>query len=85
MDTIDNKEINLDIASSGTRGTILSIEGGWGIRQRLTQMGIHPGDMITVKQRMRFGGPILISANSFEIAVGRNMAKKIRIKVFETE
>ena len=60
--------------------TVVEIEGGWRIRQRLNQMGIHPNDRILVKRSGLMGGPILIQIHGTEVAIGRGMARKVVIK-----
>ena len=55
------------------------IEGGHRVRQRLTQLGIHVGDVVFVKRGGSLGGPILISSNNSDIAIGRGMAGKIYV------
>jgi Fe2+ transport system protein FeoA len=38
----------LDKVYENKKATVIDIQGGQGIRQRLGQMGIHPGDIITI-------------------------------------
>lgn len=55
------------------------IRGGWGCSQRLNQLGIHAGDLITVKRNAGFGGPILVQIHGSEVALGRGMARHINV------
>jgi ferrous iron transport protein A len=71
--TLDGVEVNKKVE-------VVEIRGGWGIRQRLYQMGIHQGDKITVKRSGIMNGPILIKIHGVEVALGRGMARKILIE-----
>lgn len=59
---------------------VTHISGGWGVRQRLNQMGIHVGDLIFVKRSCIMGGPILIQIHGFDVALGRGMARKVTLR-----
>jgi len=75
--------INLDLIKEGQKVKVVDIYGGWGIRQRLGCLGIHPGDIITVKKSAIMRGPILISIHGNQVALGRGIAKKILVEVIE--
>jgi len=77
------KSSTLDHIKANSAVRIKEIEGGWGIRQRLLQLGINIGDVIQVKREGAFGGPILISSKNSNIAIGRGMAKKIIVEVVD--
>jgi ferrous iron transport protein A len=71
---------NLDQINENMKTKVVDIRGGAGIRQRLSQMGIHPGDEITM---LRFGalrGPILIEVHGSQVALGRGIASKIIVE-----
>ncbi len=70
-------QITLDRISPQQKVRVKQILGGWGIRQRLSQLSLHIGDTILVKRNAAFGGPILISAGNFDVAIGRAMARRI--------
>ena len=69
----------LDKINPNTKVRIKDIGGGWGLRQRLLQLGLHIGDKVSVVRGGSFGGPILISYNYSNIAIGRGIAKKIMV------
>ena len=56
---------------------VIQIRGGWGIQQRLNQLGIHPGDQIEVKRNGIWGGPVLIRVHGIDMALGRGMARHV--------
>jgi Fe2+ transport system protein FeoA len=48
--------IILDKVHEDKKARVIEVQGGWGVRRRLGQMGIHPGDIITVLRYGPFGG-----------------------------
>jgi len=72
--------ITLDSISENKKAKVVSISGGWGIRQRLGCLGIHPGDIITVKKSAIMRGPILISVHGNQVALGRGVARKVVVE-----
>ena len=75
--------ITLDSIREGQKVKVVSISGGWGIRQRLGGLGIHPGDEIIVKRSAIMRGPILISVHGNQVALGRGVARKVTVEVEE--
>ena len=73
--------ITLDLAKENQKVKVMDISGGWGIRQRLGCLGIHPGDTITVKRSAIMRGPILINVHGNQVALGRGVARKIIVEV----
>ena len=61
----------------GDWARIINIERGWGFRQRLCLRGLKEGDTIRVISSIR--GPVVVEVNRSIIALGRGMARKIRI------
>lgn len=59
---------------------IISCKGGRGISSKLRQLGLMPGDRITVIQRAPFNGPLLVEVNGRTVALGRGVAGKIEVK-----
>jgi len=49
-------------------------------RQKLLQYGLHVGDVVRVVRIAPLGGPLLVDINSREIAIGREIAKKIMVE-----
>jgi len=73
--------ISLDQVKPKCSAKIVTIDGGWSFRQKISQLGLHIGDEITLVRGGPFGGPLLISYNSAFVAIGRRMAQKIIVKV----
>lgn len=72
-----SEQLTLDRVEKETEVDVVEIQGGWGVRQRLNRMGIHPGDRILVKRSGVMGGPILVQVHGTEVAMGRGMARKV--------
>ena len=72
--------ITLDAIGENKKAKVVSISGGWGIRQRLGCLGIHPGDIIMVKRSAIMRGPILISVHGNQVALGRGVARKVVVE-----
>jgi ferrous iron transport protein A len=75
--------ITLDHINENRKAQVINIQGGQGIRQRLSQMGIHPGDTITILRYGALRGPILIEIHGSQVALGRGIASRITVE--ETE
>jgi ferrous iron transport protein A len=73
----------LDQIYENGKAKVIDIQGGAGIRQRLFQMGIHPGDIITMVRYGALRGPLLIEIHGSQVALGRGIASKIIVE--ETE
>jgi len=72
--------ITLDLAKENQKVKVMDISGGWGVRQRLGCLGIHPGDIITLKKSAIMQGPILISIHGNQVALGRGVARKVVVE-----
>jgi ferrous iron transport protein A len=73
----------LDQIFENRKAKVVDIQGGPGIRQRLSQMGIHPGDMITMLRYGAMRGPILIEVHGSQVALGRGIASRIFVEEME--
>ena len=58
--------------------SIVSVEGGRGLRSRLTTMGLLPKTRILVVHNGR-SGPFVISVKNCRLVVGRGVADKIMV------
>ncbi|MGK9477976.1 FeoA family protein [Melioribacter sp. OK-6-Me] len=69
--------ITLDKARKGNLITIVNLPGGE-INAQLIRIGISEGETLVCLQRLP-GGTIILQKNRQEIAVGYDLAKKIKI------
>jgi ferrous iron transport protein A len=73
--------LNLYEADDQAELRILLITGGWEVRRSFNQIGIQPGDHIRVLRHAPFGGPLVIDNQGTQVAIGKQLAQKIRIEV----
>jgi ferrous iron transport protein A len=73
----------LDQICENGKAKVIDIQGGAGIRQRLSQMGIHPGDIVTMVRYGALHGPLLIEIHGSQVALGRGIASKIIVEGME--
>ncbi len=71
---------NLGQSHEGKEVKVTDVQGGPEVRQRLSAMGIHPGDMIRVLRYGALGGPVLIRVHGSHVALGREIASKITVE-----
>jgi ferrous iron transport protein A len=57
---------------------VVRINGGRGLRARLTTMGLLPNTPVTVIRNSR-AGPFVISVKNTKIAIGRGVVDKIAV------
>jgi ferrous iron transport protein A len=74
----------LDQLKNGQYASVHQINGGHRFRQRLSHLGVHPGDTVWLIRSGFFGGPVLIRIHGVELAIGQGMARKIEVEVAES-
>ncbi len=67
----------------GKKAKVVAIQGGWGVKRRLNQMGIHAGDLITVTRQGSLGGPIVVEVHGFQLALGKGVASQVFVEISE--
>jgi ferrous iron transport protein A len=65
----------------GQQGTIAAVEGGWGLQQRLRQLGLFEGQVVCKLSELALGGPVVVLVNRAQVAIGRGMARHILVVV----
>ena len=75
-----NRLIPLDEVEENKKAKVIDIQGGWGEKRRLNQMGIHPGDVVTVVRYGALGGPMVIEVHGFQLALGRGIASQVFVE-----
>jgi ferrous iron transport protein A len=74
------KQMTLAQMRTGQSGRVVQIEGGHGLVNRLSALGIRPGKKITKISSMFMRGPITVRVDRMHVAIGIGMAKKIIIE-----
>lgn len=79
MQTTDHRApFPLSQAGEGERVRIVALRAGRGLDQRLTEMGLHVGIELRVRQRQP-GGALVVVRGETRLALGVGMAHKILV------
>jgi len=70
---------NLLCAKTNSNLIFVSANGGRGVMQRLTDMGLIPGQRLTVLQNSGFG-PVTVIIKGAKVALGHGLASKILVE-----
>lgn len=70
-------ETLLTLLPLGKKAKIVRLEGGKGFQRNLRSRGIREGKTIEIVTRQPIGGPIVVSMNGDQVALGRGMACRI--------
>ncbi|QPM67558.1 FeoA family protein [Atribacter laminatus] len=65
----------------GQTGTITEIDHGHGLVRKLCVMGIIPGKKVMKISQILVGGPIVIRIDDHDLALGRGIASRIKVKI----
>jgi ferrous iron transport protein A len=80
----DNKPeadlVTLVQLKSGQSGTVVDIQGGRRMTDRLNALGIIPGKKITKTSAMLMRGPVTIEVDRVGVAIGFGMASKVTVR-----
>lgn len=77
----NGKIVTLRQMQSGQSGKVVQIQGGFGLVNRLSALGIRPGKRITKVSSMLMRGPVTIQAGNTQVALGFGMANKIIVEL----
>jgi len=77
----NGEQITLARMQSGQSGTVVQIQGGHGLVNRLSALGIRPGKRITKVSSMFMRGPVTFEVDRAQVAIGFGMANRIVVKL----
>ncbi len=77
----DVKMVTLRQMQSGQSGKVVEIQGGHGLVNRLSALGIRPGKRITKVSSMLMRGPVTLQSGHTRMAVGFGIASKIIVEL----
>ena len=81
---LEEKLITLRQMPSGQSGKVVEIQGGHGMVNRLSALGIRPGKKITKVSSMLMRGPVTVRTGSTRLAIGYGMANRILVELEES-
>lgn len=67
--------------SSGQSGTIIDMQGGYGLSNRLAALGIMRGKRVTKVSSMILRGPVTVTVGRTHLALGYGMASKVVVEL----
>ena len=71
----------LDQLPAKSRAQVVRVESGHGTERQLAQLGIHAGATIRVVRCAPWGGPILVEVQGGTVAIGRGLARHVRVRL----
>jgi len=71
--------LTLEDVALSREATVAEIDGGRRVRSHLNTLGIHVGDIIRVVERAPFRGPVLVEIHGTRVALGRGIARKVKV------
>ncbi len=69
----------------GQSGIISALEGGAGFEAKLSHIGLHKGKKIKKVSSVFSRGPVTVSVDNFQVAVGYGKAIRIKVEVNDIE
>ena len=76
----EGKQIALSRMETGQSGIVVQIQGGRGLINRLSALGIRPGQRLTKVSSMFMRGPVTIQVGNAQVAIGFGMAMRIIVE-----
>ncbi|MFC2011334.1 ferrous iron transport protein A [Chloroflexota bacterium] len=77
----DENQIPLSRMQAGQSGRVLQIQGGQNLINRLSALGVRPGQRVTKVNSMLMRGPVTIQVGNAQVAIGFGMANKIVVEL----
>ena len=75
------KQVTLQQMPTGQSGIVRQILGGRGLTNRLSALGIRPGQRIAKVGSAFLRGPVTIQVGTAQVALGFGMANKIIVEL----
>ena len=66
----------LSLASPGERVKVVEFAGGEEVKRRLSELGLLPGEELTVVNKM---GPVIVGLKGGRVAIGKGLAQKVMV------
>jgi ferrous iron transport protein A len=77
----DRKQVTLVRMQSGQSGIVVQIQGGRGLVNRLSALGIRPGQRATKLSSVFMRGPVTLQLGNAQVAIGFGMARRIMVEL----
>ena len=73
--------VDLTQMRNGQNGIVVRLQGGYGFTRHVQAMGIMEGKRLTKLASQPLRGPVLVSVDNLQIAIGYGMARRIFLDV----
>jgi len=73
--------MTLDQLHPGDEARVVDIRAGFGLCQRLSHLGLYPGDVVRLLGRGAFRGPLLVEVHGMQVALGCGVARHVVVDV----
>ena len=80
----DGKQTTLSRMQASQSGIVVQVQGGYGLINRLSALGIRPGQKVTKVSSMFMRGPVTIQVGNAQVAIGFGMANKVIVELGES-
>ena len=77
----EGKQLTLTQMQTGQSGVVVEILGRRGVINRLSVLGIRPGQRVTKVGSMFMRGPVTIQIGNAQVALGFGMANRVIIEL----
>ena len=67
-------------AKNGKIYRVVDIAGGRGVVSNLYSLGIYPGTELKVSNKSLFRGPLRVTVNGTQVALGRGISEKVIVE-----
>jgi ferrous iron transport protein A len=78
---LGGRNVPLSRMEAGQSGLVVEVQGGQGMINRLSALGIRPGKRVTKVSSMFMRGPITVQVGNGRVAIGFGMAKRIVVNL----
>jgi ferrous iron transport protein A len=79
----DERQTTLALMRAGQSGTVVQLQGGHGLVNRLNALGIMPGKRIAKISATLMRGPVTVEVDRVRVAIGFGMASRILVQLDE--
>ena len=73
-------EIPLTELKPDEEGSIVALQGGYGMQARLRSLGLVEGQMVRKLSRIGRAGPVIVLVDRMQVAIGYGMARRIIVR-----
>ena len=77
----DGKQLTLARMRTGQSGVVVQVQGGHGLVNRLSALGVRPGKRITKVSSMLMRGPVTVQVDRAQVAIGFGMANRVLVEL----